>query len=427
MSTTWHGCYQDGWQDLIVQEAFAHPAKYSRGLIHRLYRHLLEQGYIRPGQTVCDPFGGVALGALDAMTYGLRWVGCELEPRFNDIANGLDCPGMTLAFYRRWYGRGQHNHRHFHLCPLCAERLASTYWTSKRPRRATTPPHRYIGNFDLWRRQYGFTGGTLLQGDSRQLRVVLAGAEAACVVGSPPFAQSTNGDTRPYGGLADVSQHGGVFYGVYGTTPGQLGALPPGDIAAVVGSPPWENQLGNHDTSANYDALKAKMIRDGHSNAGHRGASFGADYGTAPGQLGNTTGDTFWTAASAIVTECAALLPVGGITCWVVKDYVKNKQRVPFCDQWRQLCERHGFVLVEEIHASLVEEHGEQGMLFGTASDIATAIKEGRAYESSATGKTFLGQATTTERKGFFRRLAEKKGSPRIDYETVLILRRSTP
>ena len=72
---TWQGCYADGWQDLIVPASFAHPAKYARGLIHRLDRHLFEHGYVREGDTVLDPFGGVALGALDAMTYGLRYAG----------------------------------------------------------------------------------------------------------------------------------------------------------------------------------------------------------------------------------------------------------------------------------------------------------------------------------------------------------------
>ena len=107
----WQQCYADTWQDSIVAEAFCHPAKFSRGLIHRIYRHMLEQGYIAEGMTVLDPFGGVALGALDALTYGLRWVGCELEPRF--VALGQQ-------------------------------------------------------NLDLWRQRYGFTGGTIVQGDSRQ-------------------------------------------------------------------------------------------------------------------------------------------------------------------------------------------------------------------------------------------------------------------
>lgn len=132
----WDGCYRDAWQDLIVPEAFAHPAKYSRGLIHRIYRHLLEQGYGRPGQTICDPFAGVGLGALDAMTYGLSWIGCELEPRFHALAEQ---------------------------------------------------------NLELWRRRYGFTGGTVVQGDSRVLRQVLAGVQAGCVLGSPPYADTFHG------------------------------------------------------------------------------------------------------------------------------------------------------------------------------------------------------------------------------------------
>ena len=53
--TTWQGCYSDGWQDLIVPEAFAHPAKFARGLIHRIYRHLLERGYVRPGDDGAGP------------------------------------------------------------------------------------------------------------------------------------------------------------------------------------------------------------------------------------------------------------------------------------------------------------------------------------------------------------------------------------
>ncbi len=44
----------------------------------------------------------------------------------------------------------------------------------------------------------------------------------------------------------------------------------------------------------------------------------------------------------------------------------------------------------------LVAHHGEQDDMFGDAKQL------------------------TTERKSFFRRLAEKKGSPRIDHEDVI-------
>ena len=191
--TRWQGCYGDSWQDLIVPEAFAHPAKVARGLSHRIYRHLLDSGYVRPGMVVLDPFAGIGGFCLDAMTYGLRYVGVELEPRF---------------------------------CALGQQNLA------------------------LWRQRYGFTGGTIVQGDSRQLRQVLQGVQAGCCIGSPPFAGCLSGIAHPekLNGMAlnlDGSNRlsRSAHIDSYGATPGQLGAMPPGQVECVVGSPPWHAQL----------------------------------------------------------------------------------------------------------------------------------------------------------------------------------------
>ena len=93
-----------------------------------------------------------------------------------------------------------------------------------------------------------------------------------------------------------------------------------------------------------------------------------------------------------------ALIPTNGI--WIVKNFVRNKAIVPFSDDWRRLCEACGFVTVEWIKASLVKEWEEATLFDGT-------------------------QARRRERKSFFRRLAEKKGSPRIDWEEVLVVRRA--
>ena len=48
----------------------------------------------------------------------------------------------------------------------------------------------------------------------------------------------------------------------------------------------------------------------------------------------------------------------------------------------------------------LVDDHGDQLDIFGGA------------------------RARLKERKSFFRRLAEKKGSPRIDHEDIIIMRK---
>ena len=742
--TRWDGCYRDGWQDLIVPEAFAHPAKYSRGLIHRIYRHLLERGYVRPGQTVLDPFGGASLGAIDAATCGLQWIGVELEENFRIISH----KNMLLWSQERWCtcgndgaayvsalrhsvsadSRGGEQNTPSQERPVLLKGMSQPslfHWeenqrsdTPEIPRTATVEQgqavvashesqaldfgewgesqgreewslargplaqfHGVCGDTSGWQAQTGtpacdgagpgttieaqracppsqrrqdgqspreprtddlkpaheasqpqrtapdvspdtmpdmrnnrgdtLHGGSdtnrlllinlqertstrllesvprpqtcqtcgkflaplpvLLQGDSRQLRQVLAGVQAACCVGSPPFGEQQTGggialtgtpsqriygsrspvgyvdqgtspgqlgalppgtppsalvSSPPYAGAGQVlGTHNGIDYSKvqgsgkaptpariasgegYGTSAGQLGAMPAGAIissppyaealaehrpgrgpgqtsankpvkhgerytqtgasnlpsygtstgqlgampaGAVVSSPPWESsdprtqgtgamprakrsassllnnptcQFGQsisgeaYGTSAGQlGAMPAGAIvgsppwenqEPSHAQGDSRCFGTGGQtykdstYGTSPDQLGNATGDTFWSAADAVMREVSALLPVGGIACWVLKGYVSKGRLVNFPAQWLALCQAHGFTLLEEIHASLIEESGVQETLFGEAERVQV------------------------ERKSFFRRLHEKRpGAVRIDHETVLILRK---
>ena len=177
--TEWHGCYNDSWQGIIVDEAFAHPAKFARGLIRRIYQHMLDSGYIARGDSIVDPFGGVGLGGLDAMTFGLHYVGCELEPRFVELGNR---------------------------------------------------------NIDKWRRDLAMLNGTLgtarlVQGDSRRLVEVVGGGMAA-TISSPPYdTDQLNGGGRDMGRALESMKAG------YGSTPGQLGSMRSGDFTAAVSSP----------------------------------------------------------------------------------------------------------------------------------------------------------------------------------------------
>jgi hypothetical protein len=121
-----------------------------------------------------------------------------------------------------------------------------------------------------------------------------------------------------------------------------------------------------------------------------------ASYGQTAGNIGNQSGDTFWSASRLILEQCYEVLAPNSHTVFVCKDFVRNKKVVPFCEQWAMLCESVGFRLIHIHRAWLVERKGSQHRLDG--------------------GEDVL----DVERKSFFRRLAEKKGSPRIDYETVL-------
>lgn len=119
-----------------------------------------------------------------------------------------------------------------------------------------------------------------------------------------------------------------------------------------------------------------------------------------------------------LVPEAFAILRPGAHAVWIVKAFVKDKQIVPFPDQWRQLCEAVGFVTVHEHHAWLVEEKGNATVLFNNGD-----LNTGDVVHVVGTKKKRV-RSAKTERKSFFRRLAEKKGSPRIDYETVFCMER---
>jgi len=408
----WHNLYSDGWRNEIVPDAFAHPAKFARGLIRRIYAHCLEQGYFQPGDVILDPFGGVALGGLDAALNGLHWLGVELEEKFVTLGN----QNVNL-------------------------------WNDGAAQRAAW-------GIDGW------GSVRLVQGDSRYLAQVLS--EAGGVVSSPPYAdgaQHTGGETRMTSG-----QGGLIRFVDYGNSEAQLGNLPEGSHAAVVSSPPYVESVnqsdGANDATARIERKAQAGIDIGHKpnvggpnsvlnrpqvygdSAGQLGAmrvvssppfeqsdmrkggsnlakdwaiqhgrnpdgpSMSAKttivpYGSSDNNLANSQGDDFWTAARQIMQQVALLLPAEAVAVWVCKRFVKNKQIVDFSRQWADLGEACGFETVEWIRAWLIEDRGAQYDMFGELHEQQVA------------------------RKSFFRRLYESKYPENsIDWEDVIIQRR---
>jgi hypothetical protein len=180
----WTGCYEGGWQGLIVPEAFAHPAKFSYSLTERMIGHAIRNEWIKKGSVVVDPFGGVGCGGIVAAYSDLVWIGCELEARFVSLAK------QNFEFHRRKW-----------------EKL-------------------------------GCTQPVIIQGDSRKLCEVIA--EADCVISSPPYVSGGHhpDQTGAWGGKA---QSVPKELAGYGSTPGQLGSMKPGNVDCVVSSPPFED------------------------------------------------------------------------------------------------------------------------------------------------------------------------------------------
>jgi hypothetical protein len=287
---TWDGCYPSNWRGKIVPDAITHPAKYSSKLIRRIYEHMIAEGWLREGDLVIDPFGGVALGAFDAMRLGLRWRGNELEPRFVDIGQNYDCPGYTFENWKRFYYRVKRvNHTYgFHWCPTCQGVMQN--------RKIRQNPHRYIGNIEYWNSRFSSmphwcTDAILLNGDSRHLLDVLSQADGA--VSSPPYktgghhkhqmdAYNTNG-----GGQYDKDHSG------YGTGDG-IGI-------GVVSSPPYAGTLEKPN------GIDTNKLTGHHAGATSQ-AFLDPRYGATPGQLGAMKADGF----DAAVTSPPFLQAKGG-------------------------------------------------------------------------------------------------------------------
>lgn len=392
MIDTWTGCYPSNWVGKVTPETMSHPAKFSSRLIERIYSHAIEEGWLHEGSIVCDPFGGVGLGALEAMRHGMVWVGVELEPRFATLAQAnFDLWNSRYSGRLPHWGSAriiQGDSRRFAEIVREAGLVISSPPYADQDKGYGDRPNRWEKVQDNpnfkgrthWKNNdrpsdYGATPGNLGNMPAEQVDSVIA---------SPPYSESNinpgnvgNQIYNRWGQGRSLTDHNDG----YGFTPGQLGAMPAGDVDAIVASPPYEATLLSGGGGI------ANEVRNTYRD--------GQNYGDTNGQLGADSGDTFWRAARTILEQVYQVLSPGGHAIWVVKGYVKNKKLVDFPGQWRSLCEAVGFVTLHEHHAMLVKHNGTSLTLDGEKIEHIT------------------------ESKSFFRRLAEKKGSPKIDYETV--------
>ena len=88
---------------------------------------------------------------------------------------------------------------------------------------------------------------------------------------------------------------------------------------------------------------------------------------------------------------------------------------VDFPGQWRTLCEAVGFVALHEHRAWLVEDKGNARALFDFTNGDAGDIQAGEVVRLDGNKV----KPAKMKKISFFRRLAEAKGSPRIDWETI--------
>ncbi len=233
-----------------------------------------------------------------------------------------------------------------------------------------------------------------------------AGQVDACIT-SPPYAESETASAckaqNPDGRQQSYKRAMGCNN--YGHTEGQIGALRAGQVDACVTSPPYEATDLNGKRATPCLERKAELLEA----AGHdakkwlgkkRCTQMRTDgYGASDGQIGNSTGQTYWEACAQVYQQVYQSLRPGGVMAVVVKDYVAKGKRVPLCDDTLKLLVSIGFEPIERVHAMLVKETVENTLFDGPVTQ-------------------------RREKKSFFRRLAERRGSPRIDFEEVLWVRK---
>lgn len=325
----WHGCYGQSWRGEIRPEAFAHPSKFSRRLIQRIYAYLLTEGLLQAGDTVLDPFGGIGLGAADAVKNKINWVGIELEQRFVDFG-GFECTGISkedwVRCYSQWGSKEDQINRWRranykqgrHWCPTCLAQAQEVVeaspqlslfdsFESSRPTASyvrdsgqipSTITHWYAGTMDRFNKlARGGARAVLWQGDSRELVAVLrekaggqggreAGGQSDGVISSPPWgdvegskAARKFGDPERSAELQQDSHRpgttkGAILYNMekaddytYGNEDGNLSnwEARETDFQAVVGSPPFAGNSGGRG-EASRNGIEAGLF-DRHQGA----------------------------------------------------------------------------------------------------------------------------------------------------------------
>ena len=302
---TWHECYEQQLTDVIVPEAFAHPAKMSWRLAQRIMTHLAEwcPGDARD-RVIVDPMAGIGTVGLAAAYAGYPAILGELEAHFASLCR------QNIAMH--------------------AARL-----------QALDKPIPMI-----------------VRHDARQLPLY----DAAAIVSSPPYAatiqHAQNGiDHTKYqrahdrratrNRRAENSKYGDLSYGVH---PDQIG-----NLRAVVSSPPYGaiRQDGGGQQE-NYGGLRS--YSEGSTDQWHTQRDQ-----TNIGNLGNS----YWTAIQRVYLECARIMPPAAPMILVLKGYVKDKEYVDLPMQTAQLLDACGFIIRHWHTASLVSREAQLDLFGG--------------------------------------------------------------
>jgi len=295
----WFKCYSGGWTNEIVPEAFSHPAKFARGLIRRIYEHALEQGYLREGDMILDPFDGIALGAADALANGLNFVGVELEQFFVDLGGGCDCTGISkedwVACFGRWKRFAYKDDRHW--CPRCLAQAEQIIDECEAPKLTQTQAKRRVRMRELITKTGRKVDFSLYvpipfpESHNRPAETLrLFGADSLAASYQRSSGKIPHTELHHYTGNLELfarhARNGATAVLIQGDSRRLVEVLDGARAEGIISSPPWTNNQEGASVAGPSSGMW-KGYEAGFRPGGKTYSSSEEKYGTSPANLGN--------------------------------------------------------------------------------------------------------------------------------------------
>jgi DNA modification methylase len=110
-------------------------------------------------------------------------------------------------------------------------------------------------------------------------------------------------------------------------------------------------------------------------------------YGTSAGQVGGFRGRRYWQAMHAVYEQAYDAIRPGGKLLLILKDHIKDGQRVPTADMTAVLCQNIGFQLIERFQRLVYplslwqRRRKEQGLPVVEEEDVLIFNKEFESYD----------------------------------------------
>ena len=181
------------------------------------------------------------------------------------------------------------------------------------------------------------------------------------IISSPPFGPATSGRGIAKGGykgkhgeMEDIGKRSYMPENV-GETEGNLSNLP--YVEKIISSPPYEGSISTRtDEIKRAERLSKMRERKGHYSV-EQSKSYSVfgdfTYSSNDNNIGNTKGQNYLEAMLLVYKECWRVLRPKGLLILVVKDFIRDKKRIPLGEDTIKLCELAGFTYLHTYYRKI--------------------------------------------------------------------------